>query len=92
MDTAHGAPHGHRAVGLGAVPAAPDIGQDLRVAEPFEKAAPSVPVNTRSEDPGAVDIERIHPETVALRTQARYDLTCCSYSITYRGLIMEQPR
>src|SRR6266496_1719282 len=85
MDTADGAPHGHRAVGLGDVQAVPDIGQDLRVAKPFEKAAPSVPVNTRGEDPGAVDIERIHAETVALRIQGRYDLTYCSYSITYRG-------
>ena len=53
----------------------PQIGLEFCVKEPFEEASPPVTVDTRSEDPGAIDIECVHPETVAAPTQARYDLT-----------------
>src|SRR5260221_5275756 len=65
VDTADDPAPGHRAVGLGDVHAVPDIRVELGVAEPLEKAAPLVGVDTRSEEPGAVDVECIHGATVA---------------------------
>ena len=64
MDTPDDAAPGHGAVRLGDLQAMPKVGLELGVTKPFEEAAPAVAEDTRREDPGAVDVECVHPETV----------------------------